>query len=524
MLDSSAIGRHHFDMREIEASVGRKEPIHAPPTAANLTFAAIALSVTIAAAHLLRGQLPEQSLMLLFLLAVLLVSTTQGFWTGLLEALAAFAAFNFFFVEPVYTLQVDSPEDALSLGVLLVAGAATGLLAGRMRDQAAAAQARTGMLERIAIFSEEVGRAGSAVEAKRLMLEHLSAIEGGEAVLLESRGGALEPAMSVPRGLTLTAAENEAAARAARRNTGEPRSRRLADGMRFDFVSLGPSGSVVGYRPDEARQDRTPLATHLRETLVRQGVLAIDRIELAERARQAADLAMRESLRSALLSSLSHDLRTPLATILGGVTSLRELGQAMPEAARAELLAAVEEETRRLSLYVGNLLDMTRLNSGVEIRVAAIDMRETVWSAVARARRAYPGRTIQVRTGLAPITARIDATLVEQAIFNLLDNALKFSAQHQPIAVETTAGSDMATVAVSDRGPGISARDMERIFEPFYRSDTSTAFGTGLGLTIAHAIAKLHQGSITVESPGPDGTGAVFRLILPASEDTPGHG
>lgn len=491
--------------------------ISATPTLMGLAIAAAVLGATVALAQLLRGELPEQSLMLLFLLAVLGVSISQGFWTGLVAAVAAFAAFNYFFVEPLYTLQVDSPQDALGLGVLLAAGAATGLLAGRMHDEAAAAMARADMLEQIAAFSEALGSSRTSDDVKRLLLEHL-AVAGGDALLLETRDGRLSLVMSHRANLTLTPSEQDFAERASRRRTDEPRGRSNEDESQFDFTPFGTQGDVIGYRPQLGQSDRD-LPTQFRKTIVRQSLLALERLALAEDAKRAADLAMQESIRSALLSSLSHDLRTPLATILGGATSLKELGEAMPQSARAELLGAIEEEAKRLSAYVGNLLDMTRLKSGVTVKLVPTDLREVLWSAATRIRRAYPGRTVHVSAGASAAIVNADAVLLEQAVFNLVDNAVKFSPAHEPVSLVITKQADDVVLAIADRGSGINPRDIDRIFDPFYRSEWTTARGTGLGLTISRLIAELHHGTVTVQSPGPDGVGSIFRLTLAVLEE-----
>jgi two-component system sensor histidine kinase KdpD len=483
-----------------------------------LLLAAVVLAATVALAHVLRGQLPEQSLMLLFLLAVLLVSITQGFWTGLAMSMAAFVAYNYFFVDPLYTLRVERPEDGLALAVLLAAGAATGLLAGRVRDEAAAANARADMLARLAQFSEQLGQTRTLDDAKCILLEHLAAIEGGEAVLLEPRDGNLEISMTVPAGQSLTSTEREAAARVFRRSAAVSRTHGDDNGNRYDFMLLGKGVGVAGYRPGPAIRHIGPLAGQLRETILRQGNLAMERLVLAEDARRAEEIATRESLRSALLSSLSHDLRTPLATILGGATSLRELGDAMPATGRSELLLAIEQEARRLSGYVENLLAMARLKSGMAVQPVAFDLRDAVWGAAARARRDYPNGAIQVHVEPEDVIVRAEPALIEQAVYNLLDNALKYSPDEPPVDLRIAADNSSVTVSVTDRGSGIDPAALPRIFEPFFRGNDAGVKGSGLGLTIAHAIAELHHGCLVADSPG-IGHGATFRLTLPRDEE-----
>jgi two-component system sensor histidine kinase KdpD len=491
---------------------------YAPPSLPGLAMVLAVLVATIALAHLLREWLPEQSLMLLFLLAVLLVSISRGFWTGLLTSLAAFLTFNFFFVEPLLTFRVSRPEDALSLAVLLVAGAATGFLAGRMRDEAATARARETVLARLAHFSEALNQLRLISEVKQSVLDHLTAVEGAHAVILEPREGKLEVCLLTPPGQVLSPEEEEAAVRTFRRGSGQSRALREMGGSRYDFVNLGAGLGVVGYRPGPSERRLGELTDQLCRTIVQQGALAIERIKLAEAAREAEARATQERLRSTLLSSLSHDLRTPLATILGGTTSLRELGEALTPAGRLELLEAIEQETRRLSSYVGNLLDLTRLRSGLDIRRISVDVQEVAHGAANRVRQAYPGRTINLHTSGPEAIVRADAALLEQALFNLLDNALKFSPPETAVDLDVACQPLTVVVSVIDSGSGIAPGDLDRIFEPFFRSKEAGTGGTGLGLTIARSIAELHGGTLKAESPRPTGAGTIMRLALPRAE------
>jgi two-component system sensor histidine kinase KdpD len=501
--------------KQVERAALGRGLSHSSPSLLGILAAAAVLCVTVIFAQLLRDELPEQSLMLLFLLAVLVVSVAQGFAPGLMTSLAAFVAYNFFFVEPLYTLQVARYEDGLALAVLLVAGSTTGLLAGRMRDEAANAKARAEMLARVSRLGDRLSRTESVAEVKRLTVEHLAEDAGASALLLEPRGSALELVLAVPPDQTLRATELEAAERAFRRANSQPRTLPADNGSRYDFASLGAGHGVVGLQPGNANARFADQSGLLFRTMVQQGALAIDRVVHAEEARTAEAKATREALRSALLSSLSHDLRTPLATILGGTTSLKELWNELPAGARAELLEAIETETRRLTSYVQNLLDLTRLKSGIEIRREAVDVTDAAQSAASRARRTHPGRMIAVHAESADVIVPADAALVEQAVYNLIDNAVKYSPEDSTVDLFVTPSPSHVTVRLADRGRGIAAEDIDRIFEPFVRGRDTGVAGTGLGLAIARGIAELHRGALSVESPGRDGEGTSVRLSLP---------
>jgi two-component system sensor histidine kinase KdpD len=252
---------------------------------------------------------------------------------------------------------------------------------------------------------------------------------------------------------------------------------------------------------------------------IEQTGAAIHRLRLGRLAEEARMQAERESLRSALLSSLSHDLKTPLATILGSVTTLRELAPALPEAARNDLLAAIEEEARRLNAYVGDLLHMTRLQAGLDLRLDWVDPRDVLDAAVARIRRTHPGRII-----ITPIDPdlplfRTDASLLEQALFNCLDNANGIAPEGTSITVALRRDGTMLRFSVEDEGPGVRPEDQQRIFEPFQRGETGAANGTGLGLAITKGIVQALGGSLGVESPLTPNGGARFWLAFPRPEE-----
>jgi two-component system sensor histidine kinase KdpD len=218
---------------------------------------------------------------------------------------------------------------------------------------------------------------------------------------------------------------------------------------------------------------------------------------------------------------MSHDLRTPLATILGSVTSIRQLGQSMPANARADLLAAIEEEAGRLARHVDNLLDMTRLQSGGEIRSDWIDAADTAQLAVMRARRIFPQREILFEARGSAALVRGDASLVEQVVFNLIDNAIKFSPAGKPVEVSAALQGSEIEIAVRDHGPGLGELDRQKMFEPFHRGAGVATTGSGLGLAICRGIIAAHGGRIEAESPVSGSSGTAIRVFLPVPEEKP---
>ncbi len=265
-------------------------------------------------------------------------------------------------------------------------------------------------------------------------------------------------------------------------------------------------------RPTSAEQEN---AVRL---AVEQAGAAIRRLRLVDEAREARLKAERESIRAALLSSLSHDLKTPLATILGSVTTLRQFSDTLPEPARTDLLRAIEEETRRLNIYVSNLLQMTRLQSGIDVRLEWADPRDILQGAVGRLRQQHPSREILVTADPALALVRSDAILLEQALFNCLDNAAAIAPPGTPIRVALQRRDDGVIFSVEDEGPGVAPAEKERIFEPFQRGAAAAANGTGLGLAIAKGILQALGGTIGVESPLGAKGGARFWLRIPLEE------
>jgi two-component system, OmpR family, sensor histidine kinase KdpD len=290
---------------------------------------------------------------------------------------------------------------------------------------------------------------------------------------------------------------------------------------KYQFRPLRTSRSIagaIGLKPGgdslSAEDER------IVQALIDQTSVAIERTLLVDEAARAQANAESERLRSALLSSISHDLRTPLSSILGAVTSLRSLGGKMPAEARDDLLATIEEEAGRLSRFVSNLLDMTRVESGaVDVKRDWIDVADAVHAAIRRARKVWPNRPIETAIARDLPLVQGESALFEQVMFNLLDNANKYSNPGTPTQVKLAAGDEGIVVTVTDEGPGISESDLPHVFEKFYRARgvDGRSPGTGLGLAICRGIVTAMGGSISVQSPVRNGRGTSVTIRLPAS-------
>jgi two-component system sensor histidine kinase KdpD len=253
---------------------------------------------------------------------------------------------------------------------------------------------------------------------------------------------------------------------------------------------------------------------------VNQAALALERALLAEEAEKSQVSAETERLRSALLSSVSHDFRTPLAAVTGAATSLLQEGDKLGSEARTELLQTIREESERLGRIVTDLLEITRIESGaVQVRKEWCPLEEVIGSALARLEGKLAGREVKVDLTGPMLQAPLDAVLAEQLFFNLIENAVKYTPAGSPIEIHAHEADRQVVVEIRDRGPGIAPGDEQRIFERFYRSpDGGRVGGAGLGLAVCQAVVRAHGGDITARSR--EGGGTVFRFTLPV-EGTP---
>ncbi|HEX9117996.1 MAG TPA: ATP-binding protein, partial [Anaerolineae bacterium] len=277
---------------------------------------------------------------------------------------------------------------------------------------------------------------------------------------------------------------------------------------------------VLSVRPPSGGSRLTPDQRQQLEAFASLSALAIERARLADAALRADLLEATERLQSALLNSISHDLRTPLASITGALSSLRDKEVSLDEATRNELIDNSWLEAERLNHFVGNLLDMTRLESGaVHLRMEPCDIQELIGAALGRFSAQLRDRPLDVKVGEDLPLVPMDFVLITQVLVNLLDNALKYSSPGTPITVCAEAGNDQVAIEVSDRGTGIPPADLARVFDKFFRVQRSgTVAGTGLGLAIARGIVEAHGGTIAASNRIGGGTTVLFALPLdPAS-------
>lgn len=459
----------------------------------------------------------------MFIVAVLISAATFGTWPGVLAAGLSFLAYNFFFIEPLYTFTVADPQEVFALAVFLVVAVATGSIAGRLRVRTTEARNYAERVEALHQLSVTLSGAVTREAIVSAVAEELARAVDGEAVVLLQESNGLAELTAFPVDNTLGEADLQAARRAMRRGEAVPMPAAGYPGARFEFRVLatvkGPVG-VVGLAPGTptglvASNDEPAV-----QAILRLGAIALERTLLATENEKAREEATQERLRSALLSSLSHDLRTPLATIMGAASSLRHFADNLTTEEQADLLRAIEEEAERLARFVSNLLEMTRLQAGpIDMTRDWLEVADILRSVTERARRQHREAVIDVLFEPQLPLVRGEAQGLEQVLLNLIDNAVRYSTAPARIAISAVLSPSSVVITVSDDGPGISLPEQERVFEKFYRlrrGDQGMP-GTGLGLAICRAIVAAMEGTIHIDSPIRDGRGTrvVVRLPVP---------
>jgi two-component system sensor histidine kinase KdpD len=510
------------DSEPIPAKSVETRPGPEPPRIGPYLGSAGAVAIALGIGLFLKHFIAVQSISLVFLMAVLSSAIAWGLLPSLFAAVASMLAYNFFFLPPLYTFTVADPENVLALFFFLVVAVIVSNLTARARSQILSARSRAKTTAELYAFSRKVAGIGALDDLLWATTYQISSMLNVRTVLLlpaKDREG-LEVASGYPPEDQLDDADMAAARWTWEHNRAAGRGADTLPGGKRLFLPLrtgsGPVG-VIGIDRDATGPLLTPDERRLLDALADQAAVAIERISLARGLDEARVLAETERLRGALLTSISHDLRTPLASILGAVSSLRSFPERYSKAEREELLATLQDEAERLNRFVANLLDMTRLESGaIELKLELLDVAEIVGSALQRAGNVLAGHHVEVEIDPHLPTLRIDAVLFEQVLFNLLDNAAKYSPAGSRIDVRASQDGELIEIEVVDEGPGIPPADFERIFDKFYRvqAQDRRRAGTGLGLAICRGFVEALGGSIVARNRR-DRSGAVLTIRMP---------
>lgn len=517
-----------------EMATGPAAPRRAVPRRA-FSWPGYVASIALVGAAILLGQLIQSrvenaNLAMLFMVSVLISGLAFGLWPAITAAALAAVAYNFFFLEPLLTFWIGHPADVLTFLVFFAVAMTTGGLTGRVRDQARATARRASAITALLAASRRLTGAARKEEAATVLAEQLSAATAGKVVVFLPHGEEIVAAAGAPELEPLTTADMAAARWAWTRGEPAGAGTGTLPNAAWTFRALQGVRSrsgVVGFEPKAllgAENERFALA------LLDQGAIALERAELAAAAVDAEALRRTDRLRSALLNSVSHDLRTPLATVLGSATTLIDFGKSVEPAVRDDLLLSIREEAERLNRYVGDLLDMTRLEGGALVtRRDWTDVRDVIAAAITRVTRRLGNRSVQRDFPAALSAVRADPALLEQALVNILENAIAYSDDRS--LIETAAYEDRGNVVISieDEGRGIPTDELERVFEKFRRLEESSdrsserGKGAGLGLAIAKGFVEAMGGRIAAASPiqdRPDGTRGGTRILISLRKDS----
>jgi two-component system sensor histidine kinase KdpD len=470
------------------------------------------------------------NLVMTYLLGVVFVALRYGRGPSALASVLAVAAFDFFFVQPYLTFAVADTQYLVTFAVMLVVALVISSLTARLRQQALAARMRERHTAALLGLSRDLANLRGLPKLLEAAVIHIGeALDGRVLLLLPDASGALAVAAagggSAAGGGPVSGAELGVAEWCFAHCQMAGRSTATLPGAEALYLPLrgaqGPVG-VLGLRTDAADGVTAPEQLHLLEAFADQTASAVERAHLAEEAARRRVQAETEQMRSALLSAVSHDLRTPLATITGAASLLLAGPDAavggpgtLDEAARRELQSAIYDEAERLNRLVGNLLEMTRLESGqVQVKRDWQPLEEVIGSALGRMERALAEHpiitTIPDDLPLAPV----DGVLIEQVLINLLDNAAKHTPPSTPVALGVTAAPDALTVTVADGGPGVAPGEEAQIFERFHRAAGAVGSGSGLGLAVCRGIVQAHGGRIWAANRPGGGLEITFTLPI----------
>lgn len=479
----------------------------------------LATAGAVGAAALAQRFLGLQDLSMVFLIAVLLVAARTRMVTAFATAVLCFFVYDFFFIDPLLTLAIGSHGGVVTAAMFLAAALIAGRLASQLRLQVVALRAANTHATAMQHLGQQLSKAADLGQV----------IAAGAAVLqatLQARVWIRINGASGPAATAVLLSEKDLAAADWSQRHGQA-SGRFTDTLAHSawwFVPVGSDQDTLGVVALQLPPGQGRLGFEQRRLAER---MVEDIGQAALRARLVSDLEVArvtgetERLRSALLSSVSHDLRSPLSSMIGAADSLASYGQDMSEGDRVSLLETIRLEGERLDRYIQNLLDMTRLgHQGLTLTRDWIGVDELVGSACRRLQRYVPQARVETDIPAGLPLAHVHPALIEQALFNVMENAAKFSPAGEPLRVVVRhAEGQLLQIDVCDRGPGIPEDERSRIFDMFYsveRGDRGRQ-GTGLGLTIVQGIIGAHMGQVQALA-GPDGRGTTIRLTLPWGE------
>src|SRR3954464_10214546 len=494
----------------------RQEAFDPVPYAISLLFVALALG----AGLVIHPRLGIENVDLVFLTAVVGAAVRYGLLPSVFASVVSSLCYNFFFLPPLYTFTITEPTNVAAFFFFMLIAILVSNVAARVRTQAMTAIGRVRTTESLYAFSRKLAGTATLDDVLWATAYQIALMLKVRVVLLLPEDGVLTVMTGYPPEDELDKADLAAASwawsndRAAGRGSDTlPGAKRLFLPMR---TGRGPIG-VIGIDDDRTGPLLTPDQRRLLDALVDQGALAIERVLLVEDMDRVKRTVESDRLRGALLTSISHDLKTPLASVLGAASTLRDLGTGLNDAQKNDLLATMIEESERLNRFIANLLDMTKLESGAIVpNTARHDVSEIVGSALRRAGKILVHHKVSLELGPNLPMLELDAVLFEQVLFNLLDNAAKYAPGGTTISIRGARDREQVSLQIIDEGNGISPAELESVFDKFYRAQKGDHVrpGTGLGLAISRGFVEAMHGTISAANRA-DRSGAVITIRLP---------
>ncbi|MGL3107435.1 DUF4118 domain-containing protein [Bradyrhizobium sp. BR 1432] len=502
-------------------TAARSEPFNPRPYLKALGIVLIGLG----AAELIQPYFGLENVDLVLLTSVVAVAVRYGLWPSLMATVAASLCYNFFFIPPIYTFTITDPTNVAAFVLFMVVAMIVSNVAARVRIQADTAIGRIRMTEQLHAFSRKLAGTATLDDVLWATAYQIALMLKVRVVLLLPEEGLLTVKSGYPPEDELDQADLAAANWAWSNDRPAGRGSDTLPGAKRLFLPMrtgrGPIG-VIGIDNDRTGPLLTPDQRRLLNALVDQGALAIERVLLVEDMDRVKRTVESERLRSALLTSISHDLKTPLASVLGAASTMRDLAGALSDTEKRDLLATVIDESERLNRFIANLLDMTKLESGAIVPNTALhDLGEIVGSALRRAAKILAAHKVELVLAADLPMLELDAVLFEQVLFNLLDNAAKYSPADTTIAIRSQRERDQVVLQIADEGGGIPPDELESVFDKFYRVQKGDHVrpGTGLGLAISRGFVEAMRGTISAANRS-DRSGAILTIRLPVPVQT----
>ncbi|MBF0465769.1 MAG: sensor histidine kinase KdpD [Nitrospirae bacterium] len=524
MLDEIVRGSGNIDIYVISGDRG--QPIPEPVTKIKkqntmitkdipMTVATVAVCTVVA--HFMDPYVARADLAMVYLIGVVFMATRSEKLSSFLTALLGVLAFDFFFVPPRYTFEVSSTSYLITFFVMLVLAFVISKLTLRVKDQVDSARERQQTTASLYNLSRKLVNKQSMEQVCALVISHIAEILSCRAVvLLPDEHGVLESKITTQDTFELDQKEYSVAKWCYDHKQRAGFATDTLSGAKAMYLPLVASAKtigVIGVIMSPTQEFLEQRQMHILESFANQSAMAIERVLLADEAQQALLKAETETLRNTLLSSISHDLRTPLAAITGAASTILQKDITLDYNENQELLLTIYEEAEHLNQIIRNVLNMTRIEAGaITVKKQWQPIEEIIGAALNRMAEKLGNRPVEITLPEDLPMVFFDPLLIEQVLMNLLDNAIKYTPSETPIELSAMIKDDSVVVQVRDRGPGLIAGEEQRIFDKFVRS-TSKGGGIGLGLTICRAIINAHGGKISAQNR--PGGGAEFSFTLP---------